>query len=180
MHVARYCSRDRASQDSLNKSLLRALNNYKTYITINYPLKKQILVTQQNSITYTKNKSLLIIYYMYLYLKQYKYNVKSTTQSTLCAFDTDESHIFHSSAMPQRSHFYSYVVTVKYRKRYVWNCSFVKVMVKWVMKSATTISLLLVTCELNRQWRHPLPKTCIREKALLTTTSTTHNHLFCV
>ena len=29
---------------------------HKTYTTINYPLKKQILVTQQKIITYTKNK----------------------------------------------------------------------------------------------------------------------------
>ena len=43
-------------RESLSKSLLRALNNHKTYTTINYHLKKQILVSQQKIITYTKNK----------------------------------------------------------------------------------------------------------------------------
>ena len=46
---------------------------------------------------------------MYTYLKQFKYIIKSTIESTLGLFDTAESHIFDSSVVPQRSHFYMYV-----------------------------------------------------------------------
>ena len=48
----------------------------------------------------------LIIYYQHTYIKQYKYIIISTTETTLCPLDTVDSHIIDSSVVPQRSHFY--------------------------------------------------------------------------
>ena len=45
------------------------------------------------------------IYYNYIYIKQYVYNIKST----ICQFDSAEVHIFHLAWALQTSHFYCYV-----------------------------------------------------------------------
>ena len=90
---------------SKNKSLNRFCEHtlYTEYlIVLCYVLYGIMFAMELAIVTHVSLALKIFSNYQYTYLKQSEHIIKSTIEATLCLFDTAESHISHSSVVPQR------------------------------------------------------------------------------